>query len=997
MAKKKEIAPVKVRKLRTNYELRYDYLPIITAFIKTLPKEHTSYRVDNVLDVNGGTVDEWVRIIREVQMGNMISFLVDNSIPFVFENLLPEELDKLRADYVERQNRISAALKLKEADLSFNDSDFNHMKIPPYDYQKQAVKFFEINEGKAILGDQPGVGKQAALDTLISTPDGWVEMGNIQVGEEIHDRFGGISTVTGVYPQGCKDSYKVFFNDGTSTKCGPEHLWKVRDVNRRRRGKDWTVKSLKELMDAGLCYNHNSNRAKSGRRPVLKWEIPVTQPVFHKKQNYFIDPYMLGGLLGDGYLCGKSAVGISVPDFQTEIAEKIRESLPEGYRLNKRTEMSCPQYMVVKNKDNKNIANEVVREIKKLGINIKSGKKFIPDIYLKGSIEQRISLLKGLMDTDGSVHKNRVHFHSTSRELSEGVVKLVQSLGGIAKINIYDRSKDNKPTEYRANIKTPFCPFYSSDKADIWSPKKSNYISKYISKVEYIGKEEQQCISVSCSDHTYLTDSYIVTHNTLPPITYAAKNKLKTLVVCPASLKLNWRKEILDFSNEKAHVYKYKPSKKTGKINYKKEESLFHIINYESIQTYIKLEYSHKCHGNIIVPGKGSQRCGMEIIDLTKKHTKCTDCKNSNSFKSRVKGIVFLQDKEGQHLDPDDYDLIVIDEFHRIKSVKTDWTRIIKRAFRDTVAKKILMSGTAIKSRPMEFFSGLNFMDPEMWNSFHDFGLRYCAAYETNFGWDYSGASNLEELFTRIAPYFLRRLKKDVLSQLPPKTYTEIEIELSSSQRSEYNKLLKEMKKVINEDGTEEEKEEGYLEKIHKLKQFTGSVKLDRMLKDGTVGDITSNGEKLVVMSDYQFLAETLHKEYKHHSVLHTGSMNQEDKQSSVDRFQEEKGINLFAGMIGASGVGITLTEASKLIFLGFAWSPADMEQAEDRIHRATTTHDNIQIIQYICVDTIDVDINDLLKEKSQVVSKVLDNKDYKKDIKVSNDSIFKSLIERLR
>ncbi len=73
------------------------------------------------------------------------------------------------------------------------------------------------------------------------------------------------------------------------------------------------------------------------------------------------------------------------------------------------------------------------------------------------------------------------------------------------------------------------------------------------------------------------------------------------------------------------------------------------------------------------------------------------------------------------------------------------------------------------------------------------------------------------------------------------------------------------------------------------------------------------------------------------------------------------------------------------------------MEQAEDRIHRATTTHDNIQIIQYICVDTIDEDINELLKEKSQVVSKVLDNKDFSKQIKVSDESIFRSLMERLR
>jgi len=644
MAKKKrEITPIRIRKLRTNYELRYDFLPVLTTYIKTFPKEHRAIRVDNVVCLDGSTKDEWVRIIKEVQMGNIMSFIVDNSLPFTFENVLEEDLNKLRREYVERQQRIAEALKMKEAQLTFEDKDFEHMKIPPYNYQKQAVKFFEINNGKAILGDQPGVGK------------------------------------------------------------------------------------------------------------------------------------------------------------------------------------------------------------------------------------------------------------------------------------------------------------------------------------------------------------------TLPPITYAAKHKLKTLVICPASLKLNWRKEILNFTHEKAHVYKYNPTKKSGNINHSKDDSLFHIINYESIQSYIKLEYSHKCQGSVMVPGKGTQKCGCEIIDLTKKHKECMDCKNTNSFKTRIKGVVYIQAKDGSVLDPDDYDLVVIDEFHRIKSVKTDWTQIIRRAFRDNVDKKILMSGTAIKSRPMEFFSGLNFMDPEMWSNSHDFGVRYCAAYESNFGWDYSGASNLEELFTRISPYFLRRLKKDVLSQLPPKTYTEIEIEMTATERREYNKLLKEMNTVINADGSEEEKEQTYLEKIHKLKQFTGSVKLDRMLKDGVVTDITSNGEKLVVMSDYQILAETLYSKYKHNAVIHTGSMSIEDKQSSVDRFQESKDINLFAGMIGASGVGITLTEASKLIFLGFAWTPGDMEQAEDRIHRATTEHDNIQIIQYICVDTIDEDINELLKEKSQVVSKTLDNKDYKKNVNTSNESIFKSLINRLK
>lgn len=642
-AKAKIILPVRIRKLRTNYELIYDYSPILTTYIKTLPREHRSVRVDNIKTLDGIDKDEWVRIIREIQIGNVISFLVDNSISFVFENLLPEEVNNLRAEYLDRQKRIVEIIKAKEEGLNFEDINFDFMKIQPYDYQKQAVKFFELNNGCAILGDQPGVGKS------------------------------------------------------------------------------------------------------------------------------------------------------------------------------------------------------------------------------------------------------------------------------------------------------------------------------------------------------------------LPPITYAAKNKLKTLIICPASIKLNWRKEILKFSNEKAFVYKYIPSKKSGNINFKKEESLFHVINYESIQSYIKLEYKHKCNGNVITPGKGNQKCGVEIIDLIKKYKKCPHCQSSNSFKTKINGIVYIQDKDNSIIDPSDYDMIVIDEFHRIKSTKTDWTQIIKLAFRDSIEKKILISGTAIKSRPMEFFSGLNFMEPDIWNNSHDFGTKYCAGYETNFGWNHDGASNLEELFTRISPTFLRRLKKDVLSQLPPKTFTEIEIELTPVERKEYDAILKEVKKVINSEGLEEDKEMTYLEKIHKLKQFTGQVKLNRLISDGIVTDIASNGDKLVIMSDYQSIAETLHNTYPDISVLHTGSMNLDNKQASVDRFQEEKKISLFSGMIGASGVGITLTEASKLIFLGLAWTPGDMMQAEDRIHRATTTHNNIQIITYICIDTIDEIIRDLLNQKESVVYKILDGKAMNKNSTSSDSSIMKELINNLK
>lgn len=634
--KEKKESLVNIRKLKTNYELRYDYNKMLTEYIKTLPKEHRGVRVDSVVDVDGKQKDEWVRLVREVAMGKILSFLIDNNIPFVFQNVSPEDIAQLRIEYLERQKRLAEVLRLKAEKLIVPEEPYDFMKIQPYPYQKQAVQFFEINNGISILGDQPGVGK-------------------------------------------------------------------------------------------------------------------------------------------------------------------------------------------------------------------------------------------------------------------------------------------------------------------------------------------------TCS-----------------AFTYAAKHKYKTLIICPASLKLSWRNEILKFTNEKAFIYKFKPKKKSKMTAYTKEESLFHIINYESLETYLKLEYKHVCKGKKLIPGEGMKNCDTEIIDLNKKHKECPICKNQNSFRSRIIGYKCFTDDFDQYIDPQEYDLIVIDEFHRIKEKKTGWTQIIKEAFRDVVPRKLLLSGTAIKSRPSEFFMGLNFLDPKTWNNQHEFGVRYCAGFEDTFGWKYDGASNLEELYERMSPIFLRRLKKDVLKHLPPKTYTRIPLELTPEEYREYNKLLENCVKII--DG--KEVKDSYLETVLKLKLFLAKCKLKRVSE--FIQDTVDSGEKMVMMSDFQEIAESIKKEFGDVAVLHTGGMSDINKQESVDKFQNDKKVKIFSGMIIASGVGITLTAASKLMFMGFAWTPSDMEQAEDRIHRASTTHDHIEILTPYFVDTIEEDILELLDEKAQIVGRVLDNQVIKKDIKKADESILKSLLGRI-
>jgi len=463
---------------------------------------------------------------------------------------------------------------------------------------------------------------------------------------------------------------------------------------------------------------------------------------------------------------------------------------------------------------------------------------------------------------------------------------------------------------------------------------------------------------------------------TLSAISYAVKNKLKTLVICPASLKLNWRNEIQKFTNEKAFVYKYKPKRKSKEIVNKKEESLFHIINYEALETFVKLNVSHRCVHH---------SCDWKDVNVKKKYDECPSCGKKKTVKSRVNGIVF-ESKDGMSLDPKEYDLVVCDEAHYLKNPKANRTKVVKKGFVD-VSKKLLLTGTAIKSAPYEFFSLLNFVDPAEWKSAHQFGVRYCAGFQDDFGWDYSGSSNLDELYSRISPYFLRRLKSDVLSFLPPKTYTHIPIELTAE---EYREYLKTEKSVIDET-TGETKDADHLSRIQRLKMFTSKIKADRGIQ--LVQDIIAGDEKVVVFTEFLSTAGKIKDYFGDKAVLFTGEKNASEKQEAVDRFMNDDSIKVFVGTMGAAGVGITLTVASIAVFIDQPWTPSDREQAEDRIHRASTKSDKVQIIRLICQDTFDEEIITLLNHKEKVTSLVLDATVLDRKVQRLQGSIFRDLV----
>lgn len=345
---------------------------------------------------------------------------------------------------------------------------------------------------------RPGMGKEQPVDTPTLTPTGWRPMGDLQPGDYVIGKDGKPTKVMAVYPQGLKQAYQVNFRDGSSVECGAEHLWQVYPSSGR--GQDrFTPRTytLTTLLAKGL------STPKGGRRKA-KWRVPLVDPVQFDSKSYLIDPYVLGVLIGDGAL-GGSDLRFSCSDRDADIASRVIARLND-VTVHENRSGACPYFSI------RGAGKAAyVDELSKLGLRVKSLHKAIPESYLQGSVDQRLDLLRGLMDTDGSCVKNRTAFHTISPRLAEDVASLVRSLGGVAIVRVYDRTSEGKPLEFQVNVKLGVCPFLTPFKASRWRPQTP---SRYIWSVEPTRVVEQVCIQVDAGDHLYVTENYVVTHNT---------------------------------------------------------------------------------------------------------------------------------------------------------------------------------------------------------------------------------------------------------------------------------------------------------------------------------------------------------------------------------------------------------------------------------------------------------------------------------------------------
>src|SRR5581483_3438931 len=354
----------------------------------------------------------------------------------------------------------------------------------------------------------PGSGFAQAqpLDAKVLTPRGWTTMGAIAVGDEVIDPEGGTARVVGVFPQGERDIYRVTFSDGSSTECDLDHLWQVR----RHRNRAWRVEDLATIKD-------KLERDSRQNRPY----IPLVRDIEFEEEELPIDPYLLGVLLGDGCFTSTTPALIAA---EGELVHASSARLPDGVWAEENAGKPDAYYLTAGKRGR--VPNPLTRKLESLGLyGCGALTKFVPDAYKFSSSETRLEVLRGLMDTDGYVRqdeRSEAVFATSSPRLADDVVFLVRSLGGTATKRRIGRGTYRHPVHgdrpaspgWQVQVALgPGCnPFRLPRKAKHWT--RAWEPSRRMVAIEKVGRKQAQCIKLDSENELYVTDDFVVTHNT---------------------------------------------------------------------------------------------------------------------------------------------------------------------------------------------------------------------------------------------------------------------------------------------------------------------------------------------------------------------------------------------------------------------------------------------------------------------------------------------------
>lgn len=402
---------------------------------------------------------------------------------------------------------------------------------------------------------------------------------------------------------------------------------------------------------------------------------------------------------------------------------------------------------------------------------------------------------------------------------------------------------------------------------------------------------------------------------------------LTTLVICPATLKLNWKRELDKWLTRQPQsvevAYANKPFPRADTV----------IINYDILA----------------------------------------------KFEAEIAAMKL--------------DILVVDECHYVKNARAKRSKQVKAI---KAKRRFYLTGTPIVNRPIELWSIISELDPQTFNHFWSYARRYCDAKNNGFGWNLKGASNLPELQKKLrSTIMVRRLKSEVLKELPPKVRQVIElpangarkvVEAETKAAAKVADKLASLKAAVELAKASDDPDE-YDKAVKALKTGFGVAftEMAQVRHDTAVAKIPQvidhikmaleAEHKVVVFAHHHDVVDALMAEFGKVAVELTGRTSQVVRQENIDRFQNDKRVKVFIGSITAAGVGITLTAASHVIFAELDWVPGNVTQSEDRLHRIG--QEGSVLVQHLVLEgSLDANMAKTLVSKQAVIDKALDSKE---------------------
>jgi superfamily II DNA or RNA helicase len=552
--------------------------------------------------------------------------------------------------------------------------------------------------------------------------------------------------------------------------------------------------------------------------------------------------------------------------------------------------------------------------------------KFIPRAYMTGSVEQRLMLLRGLMDTDGTCSlAGAATFSSSSEQLARDVVELVRSLGGVASTYTWPTSytKDGVRRAGRqcwcVYLRLNHNPFLLERKAARWhTPKK---LSRRIITITPAGYEDTRCIAVNTRRNLYVTDDYVVTHNTVQGIRAARALRGRTIVVVPKFLVSVWTTGLegdktLDpptppgWPGQKVLVLKgtttVRPSDPGAKVSKAARDSLALAAQLQTLDHPM-----------------GVIKSTVDIVII-----------NYDILYAWVDVLLAWEPKT-----------LIFDEAHMLMGDKARRTRAAER-LRSAIPNRMMLSATPMTSRPRDLWAPVNVLSEARFGAPFPFFKRYCNAFQERVAtdrivWNTKGSSNLDELHRRLRFFMLRRTKEDVGMQLPPRTRQIIEVEVEK--RFQLSMAVA----LMNDESMRRA--------------------LD-MAADGKLSDVAQlalghaqDGNKVVIGTWRKAVAEELANALRGADVdarVITGDVN-EKKRKEILAAQPP----VICATLDSMGMGLDLSFANVGICAELHYVPSKLVQWEGRLHRFRQKRPTL--FQYvIATGTADELIRDMVIKK---------------------------------